>query len=513
MESIGNKLRQKIMFNRRLGNWAQRLISEDFWWRIGLKKAFNTYKKAITSVPAYIDFLKKNKFRGIEKKEDFTKLPILEKENYLDIYPLEKLCLKGTLRDKYLIASSAGSTGIPRLWPHVLSQDQMIPKATEMIMLDYYKIDKRSTLVLLSLSLGSWGAGVLALNGLFAIANENKYPSFSFVTPGSNIDDSIEFIKRLKDNYSQIIIISYPPLAKNIIDQGGEEGIDWKKLDVKLLLSGERFSEDWRKIIADKLGGKKDLLRIVGAYASADVGMIGYETPLTITILKLASQNPKLAKSIFGQEETPSLIQFNPIGTYIEILNNQIILTADQGIPLIRYNIKDRGGIIKFKKILDIVSDFGYNLEEILKNYGFSLKNVWRLPLLYIFGRTDAVSLDGANVYIDNIQTIINQIRMEEINSFKISKQVEKNQDINFYILFELKKDRKFTDKEILQLSLKYQPIILEKLLKLNPDYRKSYQDNPESLTPKLKFYPYQTGPFSEDKFKVKEKYIYTGEI
>ena len=69
--------------------------------------------------------------------------------------------------------------------------------------------------------------------------------------------------------------------------------------------------------------------------------------------------------------------------------------------------------------------------------------------------------------------------------------------------MFELKKGQ----KPAKELKKKYQQLIIENLPKINGDFKESFSANRKMLTPQIKLYEYETGPFRK-KQQIKEKYI-----
>lgn len=77
-----------------------------------------------------------------------------------------------------------------------------------------------------------------------------------------------------------------------------------------------------------------------------------------------------------------------------------------------------------------------------------------------------------------------------------------------FTIYLELKDGLRPDAKEKKRIAEKAQDLILEHLLKINLDYRKSYNDNPKSSDPLIEIYPTGKGPFQEDSKLTKRRLI-----
>ena len=65
----------------------------------------------------------------------------------------------------------------------------------------------------------------------------------------------------------------------------------------------------------------------------------------------------------------PTLFQYNPAGSFIEEINEEIVLTTKNATPLVRYNIHDKGGIIKFREMEEILKKYGYDYKKLIKKY------------------------------------------------------------------------------------------------------------------------------------------------
>jgi phenylacetate-CoA ligase len=82
-------------------------------------------------------------------------------------------------------------------------------------------------------------------------------------------------------------------------------------------------------------------------YGTADAGVLGTETPLSITIRRFLAGNPSAAQALTGQLRLPTLVQYDPADRFFESLDDgTLVFSADGGIPLVRYHIADEGGVI-----------------------------------------------------------------------------------------------------------------------------------------------------------------------
>lgn len=509
---IGDLIQKFFMSNPKRAMWFLSNMPPSFWEKKGRQRVLATFHEVAEKVKAYKTFLKEREVKPEEIKtfEDFKKyVPVMDKKSYIARYKLEDRCL-GESSGMSTVSMSSGSSGIPTFWPRIAKQDLMLPNYFENFYLQNWDIDKKSTLIVVTMALGAWIAGQLVSGATKPIADSGKH-SLTLVTPGSDIEQIVKIIKGIGVNYEQIIIVVYPSLLGPILEAGEKENINWKRLNVKLWIGGEATSGTWHKYIRKRLGiDADDLTSVVSVYGTADAGGIGFGSPLSSLIVNLALKNKKLAKDLFKGETLPSLVQFNPMGYFIEEIDGGIVINYRSGVPLIRYSIHDKGGVISYKKALRILKNHNYDAERMLLKRGYSKNKIWKWPFVYIFGRSNnTVSIGGANIYPENIEAALYRRETRRIHSFKLAIDTDRNGNMRFVILVELKKGRVPSKRELANLDKKYHDIFLERLLKVNDDFRDAFEDDPKSTDPLIKIYPFGHGPFALDKKRTKPRLIH----
>lgn len=443
--------------------------------RRGAQFALQTFQDTILRVPAYRKFLDhcQVKINSIKTLEDFKTLPLTDKKNYLQKYPLEELCLDGTVTDKYLIDSSSGYGGQRSFWPRLPREDRGFPMYMEMAYRQFFHIDRKPTLMIITLVLGTWigGEKISWATRQIAINGKNR---LTVMTPGAKLDEVIDIVKQFGHLYQQVVIVGYPLFVKQIIDEGARSGIDWQTLNVKLGLGGEGYSVEWRDYIAERIGLQEgDLLGISGGYGAADLGMsVGREYPLSVLVRKLAYENEALARDLFGQwKPLPSFCQYNPGSFFIEEIDGELVFTTQPGIPLVRYNIHDRGGVIPFDRVLSIVSDHGCKPLQMFSDYGYRKKDVWRLPFFYVWGRSDAsVSIYGAFIYPEDIKAAMDHQDISTRTSSRFIMKSVFDQHQNPFLQIKIELASNTEPNKIIE--KKFVEAIDNTLENQNPDYK-----------------------------------------
>ncbi|MBK1987222.1 phenylacetate--CoA ligase family protein [Sphaerospermopsis aphanizomenoides BCCUSP55] len=428
--------------------------------------AISLFQDIVATVPAYQDFLKQQKInpQAIQTLEQFQALPTINKENYISRYSLAQLCIHGKLENCDMIAASSGSTGKPTFWPRFLTDEMQIATRFEQIFHDSFHADSKRTLAVVCFTLGTWVGGMFTTNCCRHLALKG-YP-ITVITPGNNKTEILRIVQEIGDNFEQIVLLGYPPFLKDVIDTGIADGMQWSQYQIKLVMAGEVFSEEWRNLVAERIGSQNPCYDFASMYGTADAGVLGNETPLSICIRRFLSANPTAAKALFGESRLPTLVQYDPCSRFFEEQGGNLLFSGKNGIPLIRYNILDHGGLISYEQMLKFLDSWGFNpLTELQSN-----TEVYQLPFVYIFGRSNfTVSYFGANIYPENISVGLEQPTIREWVTGKFVLQVKEDYDKNRFlsVVVELAPGVDSSEEKQAEITAS----ILSQLLRLNSEF------------------------------------------
>lgn len=493
MPTSSNKIMQEI--SKDYKNPVRLLSSlkkkpEEFWQERGEVMALELFHLMAKRVPAYKDWLKKQKIdvTKIKNVKDLAKVPTVDKDNYLRKYPLADLCWDGKLSQGWHVYSStSGSTGEPFYFPRSNFQDQQYSVTAEMYLLNNFQIDKKTTLYVDGFAMGAWIGGLFTYQAVKNVAERGNY-NLSIITPGINKQEIIKAIRNLGPNYDQVILGGYPPFVKDVIDEGISQGINWSNYNLRLIFSAEAFSEKFRDYIAERIGLKNIYSLTLNHYGTVDQGTIAHETPLSVLVRRIAMSNPKIFEAIFGQTvKVPTLAQYLPEMFYFEEEEGKIICSAFSGIPLFRYDLKDNGGVSTLKEISDKLKSFNIDLEKEIEKAGIK-ESVMNLPFVFVYERADlSVCLSGANIYPEPIKKILVDSKFNNHFTGKFTLMIErdKKQDPHLVIHLESKKDSVNGYSQLKELK----KTIVETLLSENSEYRDQYNYNKKRAFPKLKIW------------------------
>ncbi len=240
-------------------------------------------------------------------------------------------------------------------------------------------------------------------------------------------------MQELGHAFEQVVLLGYPPFLKDVIDSGIARGVDWKQYQIKLVMAGEVFSEEWRSLVGERVGSTNPCSDSASLYGTADAGVLGNETPLSICIRRFLANHPDAARALFGESRLPTLVQYDPLSRFFEVQDGTLLFSGDNGVPLVRYHIADTGGLITYDAMLKFLAEWQFDPVETLQHEGG--RGIHPLPFVYVFGRSNfTVSYFGANIYPENVTVGLEQSVIKEWVTGKFVLQVKEDVDKNRFL-------------------------------------------------------------------------------
>ncbi len=462
----------------------------EYWKRIKEHEALKLFHSVATRVPAYKDFLKKHHIahEKIKNFKDFQHVPLANKNNYLREYPVEALSWDGTIKKSLVFTATSGSTSEPFYFHRDVNLDWQYS-----IILEKYLKNKHNqgpTLVIICLGMGVWIGGLITYQAFQYVSQRGKYP-LSLLTPGTNKKEIFSSLKNIAPHFKQIILCGYPPFIKDIIDEAPLHGIELSSLPLRFLFAAESFTENFRDYLAEKTGMKNLFLDTMNIYGSADIGAMGFETPLSILLRREALKNNSIFDRLFSSHnKTPTLAQYIPSFICFESISGEIVLTGKNSLPLVRYAIGDSGGVFDASEAGPLFENEGIDIKKIAKKEGIA-STFTELPFVYIYERSDfSTKLYGAIVFPEHVKSglITKELASFVTGKFTMITRTDKNQDSYLEINIELKPGI-FPDKT-LKKSVTTSVII--SLRKRSTEYENNFLQNPKRMTPKIVFWSHE---------------------
>ncbi|WP_437319281.1 phenylacetate--CoA ligase family protein [Sorangium sp. So ce385] len=393
--------------------------------------ALALFHEVAATVPAYRRFLDEHGVdpAAVRTPADFAALPVITKQNYVLRHPIADLCRGGRVESCDMVAVSSGSTGKPTFWPRSVADELPVARRFEQVFHDSFRADARRTLAVVCFALGSWVGGMYTTACCRHLAAKG-YP-ITVVTPGNNKDEIFRVVLDLGPAFDQVVLLGYPPFLKDVIDTGRARGVDWAPLRIKLVMAGEVFSEEWRSLVGERVGSTSPCYDSASLYGTADAGVLGNETPLSIAIRRFLAGRPDAARALFGQDRLPTLVQYDPAVRFFEQREGMLLFSGDNGVPLVRYAILDSGGVYSYADMMAALAGFGFDPGRELDGE----RGARELPFVYVFGRSDfTVSYFGANIYPENVVVGIEQPGVKEWVTGKFVLEVREGADRDAYL-------------------------------------------------------------------------------
>jgi len=486
-----------------------RTKDSDYWMKVREKTSLELFHKAADDVPAYKDFLNKNKIKHelIKSWNDFQLVPHTNKKNYLREYPLDKLCWDGTVNKPMVFTATSGSTGDPVYFVRQNKLDWQYSIILEQFLKNNFH-NGDPVLVIVCFGMGLWIGGLLTYKAFELASIRNNLP-LSVITPGINKKEIFNALRNIAPFYKNVIFAGYPPFIKDIIDEAEDNGVNLRKYETRLLFAAEAISEEFRDYVSQKLRIKDKYRGIISIYGSADIGAMANETLVSILIRRIARKNKEVFNNVFTKtNKNPTLAQYNPYFINFESVNEEILLTGDSAIPLVRYSIGDHGGVFSFNEVVDKLESFDIDLYKEARRLRID-NDLYKLPFVYVYERIDlSTTFYGLLIYPEWIRPAFLEKTVSEYVTGKFTMLTKYDEINNQYleINIELQKGKKSTKRLEKLITQK----IVQHLQSSSSEYREIYHHLKFRALPKLIFWPAENplyfAPGVKQRWVIKEK-------
>lgn len=476
---------------------------EKDWQRVGKRRALRQFHLMASAVPAYKDFLTKQGMKDPSKitTSNFSELPTIDKDNYLRVYNRQELCWDGDFSEKsWVISSTSGSTGVPYYFPRTDLQDEYLTITTELYLRSNFNIQNKSTLYIDAFPMGAWIGGVYTYESIKQLA-EKGY-NISIITPGIHKKEIINAVKQLGHDFDQIIIGAYAPFLKDALDDGIRQGVKWKSYDIGFIFSAEAFSETFRDYVFRTVGIQDKLRSTLNHYGTTDIGTMAHETPVSILVRRLLVDDNALNVLFPESDRQPTFAQYNPELFYFESENNNLICTSYSGIPLVRYDLKDYGGLMSKSEVHRRLLNAGYDLEKLIVENGIQ-DTVWNLPFVYVYERNDfSVSYSTFLVFPDTIRRALQSSEFDTKVTGKFTMRADYNSSGSHRLKINVEK--KHNVKDSASLKSRIQGAIHERLVDESSEYRETFSMLGDTVKPDIYLWEYEDSTYFKPGTKQK---------
>ncbi len=299
----------------------------------------------------------------------------------------------------FAMHSSSGSSGNPFYWPALKADSLSVPDLIGQLLENWFDIERKKTLAIVGLSLGSWAGGEYISWALKTMALNHSYPFWVF-SCGNHHDEIIRAISQMESSVDLIILFMVPSAIGHFYLKASQlkQTLPFEKL--RYIVMGEPFPESIRASLQRRAGVKDNSPFMFSVYGSADTSGLGIETLTTIALRKLLYQNNALASELGIEYPIPNFFHFTARDTFVEVLDGHLCVTRWQGIPLVRYILYDRVGLYSWQGLKQAILKSAMLQPEDKPWLEILSSASDRLPdLLAVSGRADScVILKGTNL-------------------------------------------------------------------------------------------------------------------
>lgn len=468
---------------------------EPLRWKLGRLRAWRTFEQTAKRVPAYREFLAE---RGFPRRLDtraglgpaLASIPVMDKDSYVRRWSIPERCLDGRIpRRGVIVDESSGSSGTPTSWIRGPRERMATRQILQLGYSNTAQSMKYPPFVLNAFSLGAWATGMNVTTSLTDVS------MIKSIGPDKN--KIIQTMQEFGPEHTYVIL-SYPPFLKSLFD---DTRLDWSRYDIVAAFGGEGISESMRDRILEVAHSA------YGSYGASDLEInLALETDFTVELRRAIAASPELAARISKRAEygvLPMIFQFNPFNYLIESnAEGELLVTilrSENLNPRVRYNIHDRGHVLRVRELEPILKDLG--LQRVLKS------KLLDLPILFHYGRSDlSVDFNGAVIGPDSLRDVINAheqllgaVENHRLVSFE---DAQGNRQLHLALQLVEGIGRAELDEPALAAE------IFAGLRAANGDFHNAILTSDDSMLPTLAFYGFRQGPFVGDGAKLKNEYV-----
>ena len=250
-------------------------------------------------------------------------------------------------------------------------------------------------------------------------------------------DTAVAVVNGFGKDFDLIVFVGENSFIKEVLEYGIESGMDWKEFNIRIVIGGEGFPENFRTYIGRLLGydplPENDVI-IGSSMGISELGLTVFqENKYTTRIRRFIDWNKGFRSELFGPEckMCPMLFVYYPRNIYLEEdtsaghqdhVGNDLIftnLTSKPKIPLIRYLSGDRGKIIKHSEIALLLKQ--NNREDLVPPI--------ELPFVAVFERGKVINSENNFVLAEAVKAgiySVTEIPGKFTGNFKISRNKSK---------------------------------------------------------------------------------------
>lgn len=322
----------------------------------------------------------------------------MTKDSYVRAFETSEL-LANDLQNAFAVFSSSGSSGSAHYWPQLRSQSRYAPLALRYLLQMNFSIHKKKTMAIVAGALGSWIGGDYLSWILKSIAVKARY-AFCVFAPGKQPDEIVEAITSNTLGVEQFILFLCPSDIPHLCFRAEALGKVIPSSRLRYVVTGEPIPEPVRMSLQEKAGVPQAEPFMISIYGSTDTGVLGAESAGSVALRKLLTLNDSLAEHIGLSSPIPHLFHSFAPNVYMETIERELCVTRWQGIPIVRYNVRDRVSLYRWRAVRRAILESKLISPE-QEPYREAVRATNRFfgDLIALHGRTDrCIIIGGSNL-------------------------------------------------------------------------------------------------------------------
>jgi phenylacetate-CoA ligase len=384
MVSLKNKLLRRFRLALLAKATPEKLLA------ISKQRLLKAFRAAATS-EAYRTLLREHDldWQSLSSADEILRrAPVLNKQNTFTSFSLTQLAMPGTLSQIAGVLTSSGATGRLSFGLSTWAAARAAADDIDLGLQEAFDIDHLRTLVINCLPMGV------------------RFSSNTVCVAETSVreDMALAIARDVGPQFDQIILIGDPLFLKCFVDLARDQGANWGRQRISVIIGEEPFAENYRAYLARQLGIDQDSTIggwIGSSFGIAELGLnILFETRQTVQFRRLARAHPGFRDALLGpgspHAAVATLFHYNPLRTFIEIIepNEQgfgqlIVSMIEHGrvIPLIRYTTGDIARVVTPE-----------NIRRAIDQLGLAMLTLSPLPMIALLGREKSTLSAGGNV-------------------------------------------------------------------------------------------------------------------
>lgn len=304
-------------------------------------RAVEAFQRAAARVPAYRQLLGEAGIdpAGICTPTDLLRLPVLDKHNTFQRFPIHELCLDGQTGELGAVLTSSGHSGVFAFGLSTRAEAAAAVTAVDAILDSLFQVRSRRTLLINCLPMG------VRIDTRACTAADTS------VRP----DMAVGLVAAFARYHEQILLVGETAFIKQVLELGQARGLAWERLPVNIIVGEEVMAENARLYLESVLGnrGRGEDGHVLTSMGIGELGLnLFFEAPppwLLRSVRHALHRDPVLRAAAAGPGATtaPLVFTYDPERIYVEFTaSGQLLITSldpERVLPLIRYAGGDSG--------------------------------------------------------------------------------------------------------------------------------------------------------------------------